>query len=541
MANSWLNTGLRGFLMWLTANPISAIGAVLVVGGAILLIVFTLVFTIGSELVNPYFGALGFLGLPSLIVAGLGLVGVGKVIFKGKGGEEPFWVQNFNIEKEEKAFAVFGVLTALLVVFLGVSGVQAASFMDSTRFCGETCHSVMEPEAVSHSNSEHATVPCVQCHIGEGVHGAIVAKMRGAWQVIALALDHYERPIPAPVATLPSSEDTCQRCHNTALPPSPKLDLFTTYRDDETSSAQISAIAFKTGSSKPGGAHGIHAHSSNDLRIRYYTLDPKRDSISWVEAKTPTGSKIWAMEGKARPVIEKIQRTSKGRPIYVVRGEGEMREMDCVDCHNRTGHSFPRVESVADKLLASARIDPTLPYAKLVAVKSLEAAASGAKEEIADRVSGEVFAAWPTEVNAPEIATAIAGEAAKYLYPRMNIYWGAYQSENRHSRDEGCFRCHNQRMKDSSGNSLSQDCDYCHETIADHIPAAEWRNRLSPPSKREAHHRVDGGGDGAPNQQKGPILYSTSGETARIGPFHTRERGDFPRQASRTDSKKREE
>lgn len=89
MANSWLNTGLQGFLMWLTANPISAIGAVLVVGGAILLIVFTLVFTIGSELVNPYFGALGFLGLPSLIVAGLGLVGVGKVIFKGKGERSP--------------------------------------------------------------------------------------------------------------------------------------------------------------------------------------------------------------------------------------------------------------------------------------------------------------------------------------------------------------------------------------------------------------------------------------------------------------------
>ncbi len=478
MPDSWLNRGLRSALVWISSNPVSAIGGVLATGGVILFLLFAMIYMASSESVNPYVGALGFLGLPMLSFAGIGLVFVGKLVFRGRVEKEPFWADQLNIKNEKKALTLFGVSILAFVAFVSISGVQAASFMDSARFCGQTCHFVMEPEAVAHKNSGHAAVKCVNCHVGEGVEGAFMAKMRGAWQVISLTLDLYERPIPAPVETLPSSEDTCHKCHNTERTHLKRMTLYTTFKDDEGSGKLVSAVILNTGSSGKGSSAGIHAHGSKDLQIRYYTTDPRRGNIVWVEAKTPQGTRTWSKEGETPPIIEKVRRTSKGRPIYIVKGDGNMRAMDCVDCHNRTGHNFPTAERLADELLEKGVVDQSLPYAKLVTIKALEAASRGPKERIETMISGEIMAAWPRVEGTEKIVRRIATEARKYLYPRMNIDWGHYKDQKRHSRDEGCFRCHNQRMKDEKGKNLEQECESCHETVADRIPFEDWQKKL---------------------------------------------------------------
>ncbi len=492
MLSSKMTQTVRAALIWVASNPISAIGAVLTIGGLILLALFTFVYMASAEMMNPYYGALGFLGLPVLILFGAALVVLGRFIFKDNLGEEPFWVQQFNIKDEKKALIVFGMSIGACVAFVGLSGAQTAKFMDSDNFCCLTCHSVMEPEAVTHANSVHSATPCVSCHVGEGVYGMLVSKLRGAWQVLALLTDHYERPIPAPVKTLPSSEDTCRTCHDTKRASPLYMKLYTSFKDDEKNSRVVSAIVMDVGSSMPGAARGIHAHSSNDLKIRYYTLDPKRRRITWVEAKTPRGTREWKMEGETPPKITTVRKTSKGRPIYIIEGAGEMREMDCVDCHNRTGHGFRDPERLVDNMLASGEIDPALPYAKKVAIKALTAASEGPKRAIANTIHSELAAAWPMDHNVERMADLLADAAGKYIYPKMNISWGTYENLNRHSRDQGCFRCHNQRMTDKTGKNLSQDCDGCHTMVADEMAFEEWEKRLRSPLK-EMKNRVDEG------------------------------------------------
>jgi len=478
MPSSWLNRKLRSALIWIASNPVSAIGGVLTAGGIILCILFLLIYMTSAESINPYVGAMGFLGLPMIPFAGIGLVVIGKLIFKGNVGKEPFWVDQFNIRNERKALILFGVAIFTFVAFVAISSIQAATFMDSSKFCGQTCHSVMEPEAVTHAASGHATVKCVNCHVGEGLEGAFVAKMRGTWQIISLALDKFERPIPAPVESLPSSEDTCQNCHDTKRTHPKRMSLYTTYRDNEGSNKLISAIVLNVGSSEKGATRGIHAHGSKDLQVRYYTTDPDRRNIVWIEAITPRETRTWSKEGETPPTIEKVRRTSKGRPIYTIKGNGNMRAMDCVDCHNRTGHNFKTIERLANELLLKGVVDQSLPYAKLVTIKALEGASSVPKDRIETKVTAEIMAAWPHEKEADNIIKFISAEARKYLYPRMNIGWDYYQNQNQHSRDEGCFRCHNQRMVDKKGNNLKQECESCHETVADKIPFETWQKKL---------------------------------------------------------------
>ena len=480
MSNSEVNRIVKASLLWLVSNPISAMGTVLSSGGLALLVLFTLVYMSGAQSVNPYYAALGFLGLPLLLLAGVGLIVLGRFIFKGKVDEEPFWIQSLNIRDERKALTIFVLAIMSCVVFFGLSGAQAAKFMDSDTFCGQTCHSVMEPESVMHKKSVHAATRCVRCHVGEGVHGLLVSKMRGAWQVVALMTNHYKRPVSTPVISLPSSEDTCKTCHDTDRKSSPYMKLYTSFKDDKVSSREVSAVVMNLGSSRDGAANGIHAHSSNDLKIRYYTLDEDRRRIAWVEATTPVGTKVWSMEGELPPKLTTIKRTSKGRPIYIVEGSGEMREMDCVDCHNRVGHSFLDAVILVDEILAGGNINPELPYAKKVILKALESAADVPKNAIAEKIYSELSTAWPME-DVDQIAAMLSETANKHLYPRMNIGWEPYEDMNRHSRDQGCFRCHNQRMKDATGKNLSQQCDRCHVMVADHVPFKEWERRIRPP------------------------------------------------------------
>ena len=56
----------------------------------------------------------------------------------------------------------------------------AVNYMDSVTFCGQTCHTVMQPEYTAYQNSPHSRVECVKCHIGPGA-GWFVRASSPAW------------------------------------------------------------------------------------------------------------------------------------------------------------------------------------------------------------------------------------------------------------------------------------------------------------------------------------------------------------------------
>ncbi len=48
-----------------------------------------------------------------------------------------------------------------------------------------------------------------------------------------------------------------------------------------------------------------------------------------------------------------------------------LRQMDCMDCHNRPTHTFQLPERAVDLAMQSGAISPALPFIKKVAVESL--------------------------------------------------------------------------------------------------------------------------------------------------------------------------
>lgn len=48
----------------------------------------------------------------------------------------------------------------------------------------------------------------------------------------------------------------------------------------------------------------------------------------------------------------------------------------------------------------------------------------------------------------------------------MDIEWGSYPNYIGHRNSPGCFRCHNQDLIDTEGNSISYDCTLCHSILA---------------------------------------------------------------------------
>lgn len=76
----------------------------------------------------------------------------------------------------------------------------ARVYTESVSFCGEVCHSVMEPEFTAYQDSPHARVSCVHCHIGPGATWFVKSKLSGVYQVYATVMNRYARPIATPIA-----------------------------------------------------------------------------------------------------------------------------------------------------------------------------------------------------------------------------------------------------------------------------------------------------------------------------------------------------
>ncbi|MBF0274019.1 MAG: hypothetical protein HQK84_02180 [Nitrospinae bacterium] len=475
---------VRNLLLRLTANPISATGTILGVSVLIIFTLFMLTYMVSAEAVNPYYGALVFLGFPAFIIFSILLIFLGKLLLKDKPHEDIFWFKYFKSTDEKNIIAVVGVLIVLVVAFFSISNMQVSKFMNSTNFCGETCHLVMEPEAVAHKHSPHAKVECIQCHVGEGVEGFIMSKWRGMYQVYSLTFNKFSKPIPTPVETLPSSEDTCLECHNTARTQHKSMKVYFDYKNDEINTPLVSAITLNLGTSKAGEANGIHAHSSSDLKIKYFAEDDKRQNIQWVQATKNNTTKTWMIEGVQEPEILNIEKTSKGRPIYTIKGKGKLREMDCVDCHNRVGHDFVSAKTIVNRLIEHNKVRQTIPFVKNASQDILEKLAGMNKESFEETINREVNRKWPTLQESEKLAVQLLQAANTYLYPRMNITWDSYKSMLSHpNRGEGCFRCHNQRMKDENGVNLTQDCSTCHITVADKITLEEWEEKYDLPLK----------------------------------------------------------
>jgi len=247
-------------------NPISIIGlatALVAFGNFIFLFFIDLT----SQRSSPYVGILAYMVVPAFLVLGLALIPFGiwydrRKKREGHGGEGRYLTINFGDPTQRGAIAF---LASFMIAFIGLSVVgsyKAYEFTDSVQFCGQLCHTVMNPEYVAYQQSPHARVGCVDCHVGAGATWYVKSKLSGARQVLAVTFHTYPRPIPTPVHDLRPAADTCEQCHWPKKFYGAQLKVFTHYGTDEKNTPRQVRMLIKTGGGDPasGAPEGIHWH-----------------------------------------------------------------------------------------------------------------------------------------------------------------------------------------------------------------------------------------------------------------------------------------
>jgi len=453
----------------LTSNWISFVGLLVVCVSAVFILFILIAAWLGFES-NPYIGVIAFLVLPAFIVFGIILIPLGKTWERrrlARAAGLPTGLIRFEINldnaRTRKRIIATVVVTAVAFAFLGATTYKSMQFMDTTTFCGEVCHSVMEPELTAYRHGPHARVACVECHIGEGADWYVKSKLSGLGQVIAVTLDTYERPILTPVRNLRPARETCEQCHWPEKFHSFKLVVKTHYQDDSANTALKNILLMKTGGGSPtlGGTAGIHWHMNIKNRVEYVALDYARDTIPYIKMTDLNGRQTEYVSKDSPHTIEELRTMPR-------------RVMDCMDCHNRPAHTFEVPEVAVDGALVTGDLPSELPFLKREGTRILKEP-YGSREDAARDIRVALRSFYRAQY--PELASSqadmieraadvLVGIFQRNIFPDMAITWGTYRNFIGHTYSNGCFRCHDENHESPEGLSISQDCGACHQLLA---------------------------------------------------------------------------
>jgi nitrate/TMAO reductase-like tetraheme cytochrome c subunit len=427
-------------LIHLSSNWISLTGVILVTTATVFWL-FLLPTTLRGQETNPYMGILAFLLLPGPFFAGLFLIPLGMWIKRKRERHTGIYPPDFprpewrNPELRKLVYFIL-ITTGANIAIASQLSYGAINYMDSVTFCGETCHTVMQPEYTAYQDSPHSKVECVKCHIGPGASWFVQSKLSGLGQVFAVTFNTYPRPIPVPVHNLRPARETCEQCHWPQKYSTDRIDVINHFAEDENNTATKDVLLMKIG----GGNHGIGIHGTHlglGIRIRYGHSDEARQTIPWVEYDDNGRKTVYAAAG-AKPD-----------------GAGlAMREMDCI--------------------MAAGLVSPALPFARKKALeilklnyKSRDEAARQILAAFAQYYQQSYPAVWSTRQS--EVTASAKQVLAIYdrnIFPDMKITWGKYPVNIGHTDFPGCFRCHDGSHNAQNGQSITQDCNACHNLLA---------------------------------------------------------------------------
>jgi nitrate/TMAO reductase-like tetraheme cytochrome c subunit len=452
---SWLSP-----IIHLSSNWVSLTGVVLVTTATVFWL-FLLPTTLRGTAQSPYIGILAFLVLPAPFFAGLILIPLGIWLKRKREGRGGIYPPDFpplawgNADLRRLVYFAFFTTMVNLAIASQLS-YGAVTYMDSVTFCGQTCHTVMQPEYTAYQNSPHSRVECAKCHIGPGASWAVKSKLSGVGQVLAVTFHTYSTPIPTPVHNLRPARETCEACHWPQKYGEDRLEIFNKFADDQANTLTKTVLLMKIGGGNRGiGIHGTHLGPG--VVIRYRHADEGRQNIPWIEYNGPGGRTVYATPD-AKP-------DGGGLPT---------REMDCVDCHNRPTHTFDLPERAVDRAMNAGRISPSLPFARKRAVEIVKLSYA-TREEAAQKIPA-AFESYYRD-NYPAIwaerraeVTSSAGQVLavwnRNIFPEMKVAWGTYPNNIGHTDFPGCFRCHDGNHAARDGRSVTQDCNACHNLLA---------------------------------------------------------------------------
>jgi len=452
---------MRNFLR----HPLSLIGAGLVIlSGVSILFLFLIEVTTGRS--NPYLGILTYMIYPALLLAGLILVPAGILLERRRRvrlGDLPrYAVIDLNNGRTRGIFLFVVVSSIFLLGLVSTVSYQAYHFSESVTFCGEVCHSVMEPEYTAYRESPHARVTCAECHVGSGAGWYVRSKLSGAYQVYSVLFQKYPRPVPTPVHSLRPAQETCEQCHWPEKFFGAQLKVITRFGHDEKNSVRQIRSLLRTGGGSPtsGINSGIHWHMNIGNEVWYGASDPQRQKIPWVRIKDRQGKVTEYFDRSVSLTAEQLKKL-------------DIRRMDCIDCHNRPSHIFRDPDGAVDLALLAGLIDSTLPYVKRQAVHALSQSYStkeDAKNSIATALDAFYLKQYPKvhEERRDAIKKAVSEVQKIYqtnIFPEMKVDWRTHPDNVGHTLFPGCFRCHEGNHVSREGKVLRKDCQLCHTII----------------------------------------------------------------------------
>ena len=340
-------------------------------------------------------------------------------------------------------------------IIVGVAAIQVWEYSNSVPFCANFCHDVHPEEIQAFEDSYHASIKCVECHMGRvGTLQNIVLKASHFRHLPEVIFDRYDRPLES--ETMRPASESCELCH---WPPAFHGDTVRAIPDflpDRENTARRIYLILKTagGARERGLGFGIHWHIMNP--VEFISTAENHEEIPWVRTTLPDGRTI-EYNDVTRPLS----------PEEIASAEKHV--MDCVDCHNRVGHPFPSPGQLTDQALAEGTLDPDLPYAKREMINLLTAAHE-TQEEALDAVGlvrGRYEAEYPevAQTMAPEIEQA--DELAQFFLTQLvfeepGVTWRDFPDHSGHTEFAGCFRCHNGKHLSEDGQSIRLHCNICH-------------------------------------------------------------------------------
>ncbi len=470
-------------------NPISSAGVALVLV-SLANIVFLFLIDVTSAKPSPYVGILAYMIAPTFLIMGLFLMLAGIVVDRRRrrtqrpGERVRYWTIDFNDPTQRGTFAFFLSFVIVFILMSIVGSYRAYEYTDSVQFCGQLCHTVMNPEFTAYQLSPHARVGCVECHVGAGATWYVKSKLSGARQVFAAAFNTFPRPIPTPVHDLRPAQETCEACHWPKKFYGAQLKIFTHYASDEKNTPRQISMLIKTGGGDPatGAPEGIHWHMNIANQIDYVAADEQRQVIPYIHVKDTQGRVTEYFAKDSKLTKEQIAQAPRHR-------------MDCVDCHNRPTHIYVPPDLSVDQALLARRLDVTLPFVKQQAVMALTGkydTTTQAMEGIAKSLHDFYADKYPDVSKTKELEIRNGIEEVQSIYrrttfPEMKVNWQTHPNNLGHFYFIGCFRCHDGQHVSPEGKVIPKDCDTCHTVIAQE----EGGVSRVPMPKMEFQHPVD--------------------------------------------------
>lgn len=448
-------------------NPISWAGMAIAVVALFLFFFLFLLDTLGAHPNSPYVSLLLFVGIPSLMFGGFGLVLLGgwwtRRRFR-KTGE--YWVDrmpklDLNLPRHRRVIGSL-LLGGVTFLFLSAFGsYHAYEATESVSFCGQVCHTVMEPEHTALLASPHARIRCVDCHVGPGAEHLIRAKISGMHQLYGVLTDSYPRPIPVPVANLRPAQIACETCHWRDNHRGSKRYNHSYFLGDEENTRWDLDLVVNIGNRDRNNyvPEAPPWHLSEDYDVEYLTHEPNRQEIPFVRVRNLRTGEVKEFVADGEELTDEI------------RQDPAWRVMDCLDCHNRPSHQYFPPGREVNNALSRGLMDPTLPSLKATAVELLNGDYDDVPGALAAIESGlRTF----YEENHPEVAreksAAIERSIAeaqriyrRNFFPLMKVRWDAYPDNSGHLMFPGCFRCHGGQHRSADGEVISRDCKLCHQ------------------------------------------------------------------------------